>query len=95
MPVGSLASNTSSVTPKSRRVLSNKELEEKRANSLCFYSDERYFPGHKCASQVYELEVMDIEEEIGGQKELEEEEVQPHDDTEEVQPLYHCKPYKV
>jgi len=45
MPVGSLASNTSSVTPKSRRVLSNKELEEKRANSLCFYCDERYFPG--------------------------------------------------
>ena len=85
--MGSSASSTGSVTPKAKRVLSNKELEEKRANNLCFYCDGRYFPGHKCASQVYGLEVVDTEEDIRGQQELEEEEVQPHDDTEEVQPL--------
>jgi len=30
------------------RSLSPKDIEEKRAKSLCFFCDEKYMPGHKC-----------------------------------------------
>nr|GEY20097.1 hypothetical protein [Tanacetum cinerariifolium] len=41
-----------------RKILSQKEMEEKRAKNLCFYCDQRYVPGHKCTGQVYLLEVF-------------------------------------
>ncbi|GKC69109.1 hypothetical protein Tco_1114992 [Tanacetum coccineum] len=39
-------------------------MAEKRANHLCFYSDQRYSPGHKCSGQMYCLEVAGCEEEL-------------------------------
>jgi len=65
----SAASNTGSVTSKPRRVLTPKEIDEKRANSMCFFCDEKYYPGHKCAGQVYRLEVV---EDGGSEEGLEE-----------------------
>jgi len=59
--------------------MSNREFEEKRAKNQCFYCDEKYFPGHKCAAQGYGLEVLgqdspQEEEELeGGSKIMEEE----------------------
>ncbi|GJS76206.1 reverse transcriptase [Tanacetum coccineum] len=41
-----------------RKRLTQKELEEKRANHMCFYCDEKYFPGHKCSGQLHSLEVV-------------------------------------
>nr|GEW22401.1 reverse transcriptase [Tanacetum cinerariifolium] len=40
-----------------RKRLTKKELE-KRANHMCFYCDEKYFPGHKCCDQLHSLEVV-------------------------------------
>jgi len=69
-----------------RRVLTPKELDEKRANNLCFFCDEKYFPGHKCASQVYGLEVVDREEGTKEQEGLVEENMS-QEATEEAEPL--------
>nr|GEV86849.1 LysM domain-containing GPI-anchored protein 2 [Tanacetum cinerariifolium] len=41
-----------------RKQLTQKELEEKRANNQCFYCDQRHVPGHKCSGQLYALEVV-------------------------------------
>jgi len=51
-----------SVSSKARRVLTPKEIDEKRANNMCFFCDEKYFPGYKCSSQVYRFEVVEGEE---------------------------------
>jgi len=59
----SFRSSTGFVTSKPRRMLTSKEINEKRANSMCFFYDEKYFPGHKCKGQVYRLEIMKEEEE--------------------------------
>jgi len=48
----SAVSSTGSVTSKPRKILTPKEIDEKRANSMCFFCNERYYPGHKCARQV-------------------------------------------
>ncbi|GJV38799.1 gypsy/ty3 retroelement polyprotein [Tanacetum coccineum] len=41
-----------------RKQLTQKELEEKRAKGLYLYCDQKYAPGHKCSGQVYCLEVI-------------------------------------
>jgi len=41
--------------------LSDKEIEERRANNLCFFCEEKYFSGHKCSAQVYGLKVIEEE----------------------------------
>ncbi|XP_071728193.1 uncharacterized protein [Rutidosis leptorrhynchoides] len=51
---------TNSVT---RRRLTQKEMEEKRAKGQCFYCDQKYAPGHKCPGQLYSLEVV-VDEEV-------------------------------
>ena len=54
------ASSAHSVTSKPRnpeRILSAKDIEEKRARNMCFFYDEKYFPAHKCKVQVYQLEI--------------------------------------
>jgi len=66
-------SNTGSTNPKSKavgRTLSSKEIDEKRAKNLCFFCEEKFFPGHKCLAQVCKLEVIEeessqVEEGIG------------------------------
>ena len=48
------------------RRLSQKEYAEKRANNLCFFCDQKYFPGHKCSGQLYSVVlVLDLENEGG------------------------------
>ena len=46
----SSSASTGLVSSKPRRPLSSREVDERRANNLCFYCDEKYFPGHKCSS---------------------------------------------
>jgi len=55
----STASSTGSITSKPRKVLTLKEIDEKGANSMCFFYDEKYYPGHKCAGQVYRLDMVE------------------------------------
>ena len=58
--VSSIASSTSK--PRTAgRTMSSKEIEERRANNLCFFCDEKYFSGHKCSAQVYRLEILEEE----------------------------------
>jgi len=72
---GSTASSTGSVSSNPRRSLTPREIDEKRANNLCFFCDEKYFPGHKCSSQVYRLEIVEGEEGEEEQEGLEKETV--------------------
>jgi len=44
---------------------------------MCFFCDERYFPGHKCNGQVYRLEIMEDGEWEEGQEEMREETTPP------------------
>lgn len=44
----------------------SKEIDEKRAKDLCFFCDEKYFPGHKCKGPIYGPEI--VEEEDGGEE---------------------------
>ena len=60
--VGSPDSSVGSASSKPRRLLTPKEIDEKRANNMCFFCDAKYFPGHKCSSQVYRLEVVEGED---------------------------------
>ena len=66
----SAASSTGSVTSKPRRILTPQEIDEKRANSMCFFCDERYYRGHKCARQIYGLEVIEAMGNDGGQEDV-------------------------
>ena len=66
----SLGSSIGFVTSKPRKVLTSKEINEKRANSMCFFYDEKYYPSHKCKGQVYRLEVIEEEEEVEVQEDL-------------------------
>jgi len=59
---GSTRSSTGSANSKPRKVLTSKEINEKRANNLCFFCDAKYYPGHKCTGQVYRLEMVEEEE---------------------------------
>jgi len=65
---GSTNSSVGSVSSKPRRVLAPKELDDKRANNLCFFCDEKYFPGRKCVIQVYGLEVLEREDGVDNQE---------------------------
>ena len=67
-PSPSHYSSTSSQGSSSRfkkptRPLTARELDDRRAKSLCFYCDEKYTPGHKCTAQVYTIELGNHEEE--------------------------------
>ncbi|GJT81143.1 reverse transcriptase [Tanacetum coccineum] len=56
--------NSSKPNDPYRKQLTQKELEHKRANHLCFYCDQKYAPGHKCSGQLHSLDVIvDCEEE--------------------------------
>lgn len=46
--------------PQGSKILTSKEIDEKRAKGLCFGFDEKYAPSHKCKRQ--HLFMMEIEE---------------------------------
>lgn len=49
----------------SRRQLTQKEMEERRAKNLCFYCDQKYSFGHKFnRAQMFTLEVIMDEQEL-------------------------------
>ncbi|OIT01987.1 hypothetical protein A4A49_56716, partial [Nicotiana attenuata] len=64
-----------------RRRLNPAEMEEKRAQELCFFCDEKFVPGHKCQAkrQLFSLELeageVPIEDEEKEQMEEEGEEI--------------------
>lgn len=49
------------------------EMEEKRAQGMCFFCDEKFVPGHKCKAkrQIYSLEIEDESVAITEELELE------------------------
>ncbi|GJR21633.1 hypothetical protein Tco_0970160 [Tanacetum coccineum] len=47
-----------------RKLLSQKEYDEKRSKNQCFYCDQKYMPGHKCEGQMFTIEIRGEEEEI-------------------------------
>ncbi|GJU01292.1 RNA-directed DNA polymerase like protein [Tanacetum coccineum] len=51
-----------SVNAPVRKQLSQKEYQEKKAQNLCFYCDQKYAPGHKCAGQIFSLVLVPDEE---------------------------------
>ncbi|GJZ55667.1 reverse transcriptase [Tanacetum coccineum] len=51
-----------SVNAPIRKQLSQKEYQEKRAQNLCFYYDQKYAPRHKCAGQLFSLVLVPDEE---------------------------------
>ncbi|GJU39029.1 hypothetical protein Tco_1191986 [Tanacetum coccineum] len=48
-----------------KRQLSRKEYEKKRAKNICFYYDQKYVPGHKCLGQVLLIKLLTEEECLG------------------------------
>ncbi|GKD62399.1 reverse transcriptase, partial [Tanacetum coccineum] len=72
-------------TPQVRKQLSQKEYAEKRAQKLCFYYDQKYVPGHKCAGQLFSLVVL-LDEEFEENNEEETKENRVEEDFEVVQP---------
>ncbi|XP_059302363.1 uncharacterized protein LOC132054338 [Lycium ferocissimum] len=68
-----------------RRNLTPTEMDEKRAKGLCFFCDEKFFPGHKCKNakrQLFSLELENIEEKF--EEEVIGEELQLEEETGEV-----------
>nr|GEV50805.1 transposon Ty3-G Gag-Pol polyprotein [Tanacetum cinerariifolium] len=61
--------------PKPIRCLSNNEVRERRERGLCYYSDDKYTPGHKCSKPQFFM--------IGDAKETENE--NPTNDALETQ----------
>ncbi|GJY46869.1 reverse transcriptase [Tanacetum coccineum] len=47
-----------------RKMLSQKEYDEKRSKNQCFYCDQKYIPGHKCEGQMFTIEIRGEEEEV-------------------------------
>jgi len=68
----SIVSSTGSVTSKPRKILTSREIDEKRTKGMCFFCDEKYYPGHKCAGQVYSLELVEEHSGEEGQERNEE-----------------------
>ncbi|GJS61428.1 gypsy/ty3 retroelement polyprotein [Tanacetum coccineum] len=46
-----------------RKILSQKEYNEKRSKNQCFYYDQKYIPGHKCEGQMLTIEIRGEDEE--------------------------------
>ncbi|GJT69046.1 hypothetical protein Tco_1028332 [Tanacetum coccineum] len=62
-PLLPLPQDSSVQTPKTnRKQLTQREYQEKKANNLCFYYNQKYTPSHKCSGQMYSLEVLAIED---------------------------------
>lgn len=74
----------------SSRKLTSAEMNKRRQKGLCFFYDEKFFPGHKCggAKSLYLLEV----EEEGGSSE---EDVVEVDDPEQEKEEEHGEVYEI
>lgn len=48
-----------------KRMLTQREFDERRARNLCFFCDQKYTPGHNCRGKIYALEVVITDEEEG------------------------------
>ncbi|GJT56777.1 reverse transcriptase [Tanacetum coccineum] len=59
-----LRQNNSVFGSRLRKMLSQKEYDEKRAKNQCFYCDQKYMPGHKCEGQMFTIEIRGKEEEV-------------------------------
>lgn len=66
--------------------MSPKEIEEKRANNICFFCNEKFHPGHKCKAQVYRLEIMEDsdDEEFKEEERLEGEQEKLEEETPQI-----------
>jgi len=42
--------------------MSPQEIEDMRSQNMCFFCDEKYYPGHKRRARVYRPEVIEEEE---------------------------------
>ncbi|GJW56364.1 gypsy/ty3 retroelement polyprotein [Tanacetum coccineum] len=62
------------VTTHVRKQMTQKEYQEKRAQNLCFYCDQKYTPGHKCSGQLFSI-VLLADEEEGSEEEYMEKEI--------------------
>jgi len=53
-----------SLNKNNNKILSSTEINERRQKGLCFFCDEKFFPGHKCggSKSLYLLEVEDERE---------------------------------
>ncbi|GJS31051.1 hypothetical protein Tco_0491671 [Tanacetum coccineum] len=56
-----------------RKQMTQNEYQEKRAQNLCFYCDQKYTPGHKCSGQLFSI-VLLVDEELEYEEEYMEEE---------------------
>lgn len=59
--------------------LSTKEMDDKRANGLCYWCDEKYTPEHKC-SRRKQLFLLELDEEI--EESLWEDELEDNENSE-------------
>lgn len=56
------SSMSSNQKPRTKKVFSDKEVEDRRANGLCFYCDEKYSPTHNCPrKKLFSMEIRMIE----------------------------------
>lgn len=44
------------------KVVSNKEIDERRAKGLCYWCSEKYVPGHNCPKR--QIHIMEAEDEL-------------------------------
>ncbi|PKI67810.1 hypothetical protein CRG98_011783, partial [Punica granatum] len=64
--------NTTPLHTRPHKTLTQKEMDERRANNLCFWCEERFVPGHRCSRRrAFLIEVEAVEEELEGREEEE------------------------
>ncbi|GKD85199.1 gypsy/ty3 retroelement polyprotein [Tanacetum coccineum] len=56
-----------------RKQMTQKEYQEKRAQNLCFYCDQKYTPCHKCSGQLFSIVLLANEEWENEEEYIEEE----------------------
>ncbi|GJY99406.1 gypsy/ty3 retroelement polyprotein [Tanacetum coccineum] len=66
-----------------RKQMTQKEYQEKRAQNLCFYYDQKYSPGHRCSGQLFSI-VLLADEELECEEENMEEESSIPDEVPQV-----------
>ncbi|GJS13677.1 retrotransposable element Tf2 [Tanacetum coccineum] len=66
-----------------RKQMTQKEYQEKRAQNLCFYCDQKYTPWHKCNGQLFSI-VLLADKELDYEEEYMEEESSMLDEVPQV-----------
>ncbi|PKI69639.1 hypothetical protein CRG98_009994, partial [Punica granatum] len=75
LPTPALPRSLPSPYNRPHKTLTHKELEEKRANNLCFWCDEKFVPGYRCSRRqafIIEVEAVEGEHEVEVEEEQEE-----------------------